>query len=184
MREAAAARFVAVHDTDPRGLARDYHARLAHWVSTLDPNASEPLLLAAGCQHIRRWALPRADYPLGLSGYNRWRRTLAKHHANEAEAILRDVGYGAEVVARVRALLLKEHFKTDREVQLFEDAICLTFIERELQTFATQHEPDKLVRILQKTWKKMSPQGHAAATGLAATLDDATRALIARATQA
>ncbi len=31
-----------------------YHERLDYWVEHLDENASEPLRLAAHCQHLRR----------------------------------------------------------------------------------------------------------------------------------
>jgi hypothetical protein len=174
-------RFAAAHASDPSGLALAYHARLKRWVTQLAPDASEAQLLAAGCQHMLRWTIPRRDFPEGLSGYKRWRSTLARMHADEAEKILRDVGYEDDVIESVRALLVKKGLKTEPTVQLFEDAICLTFIEGELEVFATKHDDDKLVRILQKTWKKMSPHGHAAATELAATLDETTRALIARA---
>lgn len=179
--DSAVARFDAVHDLAPDGSARAYHQRLARWVEQLADEPSEPLRLAAHCQHLRRWALPRADFPAGLSGYKRWRSTLARMHADEAETILRDVGYDGDIIDRVRALLLKKGLKTDPEVQLFEDAICLAFIEGELEAFAKKHDEDKLVVILQKTWKKMSPRGHAAALELSEALDASTRVLIGRA---
>ncbi len=174
-------RFAAKHEQDPGAAATAYHARLRRWVTTLAPAAPEALLLAAGCQHMLRWSIPRKTFPLGLSGYNKWRRALSQMHADEADGVLRAVGYEDEVRERVRVLLLKVGLKADSEVQLFEDAICLTFIEGELAAFATRHDDAKLVRILQKTWKKMSPQGHAAATKLAGTLDERTQALIQRA---
>lgn len=188
--EEAVAAFCAVHDEDPRTLAGEphsalYHRRLAHWVDALredDPaGAPEPLRLAAWCQHLRRWALPRTDFPEGLSGYKRWRSELARRHAAEAEEVLRAVGYGDETVARVRALLIKKGLRVDADVQTLEDAICLTFLENEYVDFAAKHPDDKVVDILAKTWKKMSPQGHAAALALAPALDAHHRALVERA---
>lgn len=179
--DTAVERFDEIHGQAPDGSARAYHERLARWVEQLAGEPSEPLRLAARCQHLRRWALLRADFPAGLGGYKRWRSTLARMHADEAETILREAGYGDDTVERVRALLLKKGLKTDPEVQLFEDAICLTFIEGELEAFATKHDDDKLIGILQKTWKKMSPRGHAAAMELSQALDASTRALILRA---
>ncbi len=179
--EAAVERFDAIHREAPDGGALVYHARLSGWVDALSASPSEALQLAARCQHIRRWALPRATFPAGLSGYKRWRTTLAQRHAEEAAAILAAVGYDDATIARVRVLLLKEGLKTDEEVQLFEDAICLSFLEGELEAFARQHDEDKLVRILQKTWRKMSPRGHAAALELAGGLTPSTRALLERA---
>src|SRR5258708_21957063 len=103
----AGRRFEERHREDPRpaaGRARSYsswyHERLAAWVTRLAPDASEPLRLAAACQHIGRWTLPRTSFPDGLPGYKRWRSELARRHAGEAEAILRDVEYGDDVVSR------------------------------------------------------------------------------------
>ena len=184
--EQAVARFQEAHDQDPRMLGKErwsvrYHRRLLAWVLTLDPDASEPLRLAAHCQHIQRWTRPRGDYPEGRSGYKRWRADLARFHADQAEAVLRQVGYDSVTVSAVRRLLLKKGLTTDAEVQLFEDAVCLTFLENELDDFATKHDEDKLVSILRKTWKKMSPGGQAAALDLAAQLSGGARALVERA---
>lgn len=177
----AAASFETQHRDDPAGAALGYHERLLAWVLALDGGASEALRLAARCQHIRRWEIPRRDFPEGLSGYKRWRSTLARHHAVIAEAVLTDAGYDAQTIARVKALLMKKGLGADRDVQLFEDAICLTFIERELEAFADKHDEDKLVSILRKTWKKMSPAGHAAALSSVSTLPTQVRRLIERA---
>ena len=184
--ERAVAQFRAAHEADPRSLGDErwsvrYHRRLVAWVDQLDPDASEALRLAAHCQHIRRWTRPRSDYPEGRGGYKRWRSDLARFHGDEAEAVLRDVGYDDDVIARVRDLLLKKGLKVDHEVQLFEDAICLTFLENEYEDFAAKHDEDKLVTILRKTWKKMSPQGHAVALRLAGQLSEDARALVVRA---
>lgn len=48
--------------------------RLTDWVLKSDPKASEPLQLAARCQHICRWKIPRTDYPEGRAGYLKWRK--------------------------------------------------------------------------------------------------------------
>jgi hypothetical protein len=176
---AAAAHFEAAHAADERSVV--YHSRLAAWVDRLAPGASEPLRLAARCQHIERWKIPRSDYPDGLSGYKRWRTALGRFHADRAEEVLRTAGYADDVVDRVRALLVKKGLRLDPEVQLFEDAICLVFLEQELHAFAEKHDDEKLIKILQKTWKKMSPKGHAAALELAATLSARARDLVQRA---
>jgi hypothetical protein len=176
---AAIERFAAADAEDPRGEhSARYHARLAHWVRQLDESASEPLRLAARCQHVRRWEIPRADYPDGRGGYKRWRSDLARHHAACAREMLRASGYDGVSIERVEALLLKRGLKTDAEVQLLEDAICLVFLETELESFATKHARDKLLRVLRKTWNKMSPRGHAEARALAARLAPAARALL------
>lgn len=180
----ASSEFEAAHREDPKGYLLRYHKRLSHWVTVLGGEPSEALQLAARCQHIRRWKIPRSDFQAGLSGYKRWRTTLARFHGDQAAVILQDAGYAQPIIERVRALLLKKGLKVDAEVQLFEDAICLVFLENEFAEFATKHEDDKLVTIVQKTWKKMSPSGHAAALELAASLPPRLQDVLGRALDA
>ena len=182
--------FDAAHREDPRSILVDdqevpwsllYHQRMTHWLKHLAPDASEPLLLAARCQHIRRWTIPRSDYPMDRSGYKRWRKRLAQFHADQAAEILTRIGYDPATIDRLGDLLKKFRLKLDPEVQLFEDAICLVFLENEFSDFAQKHDEDKLVTILQKTWTKMSSQGHQAARELVKQLDPETRRLVEKA---
>jgi hypothetical protein len=143
-----------------------YAQRMTAWLDKLAPDASEALRLAARSQHIRRWELPRADFPMDRTGYLRWRTTLYRFHADTAGQILRDVGYGDATIERVQTLLRKERLKRDPDVQCLEDVICLVFLESYLLDFAVQQDREKLINILRRTWKKMSPRGHAAALAL------------------
>ena len=93
------------------------------------------------------------------AGYLRWRTRLAVLHAETAGQILSDVGYDRETIERVQALLRKERMKLDPEVQLLEDVACLVFLENYFAEFAAQHDVEKLVRIVRKTWQKMSRRG-------------------------
>jgi len=140
-----------------------YAQRMTEWLERLAPDASEALRLAARSQHIRRWTIPRADYPEGRKGYHQWRTTLAGFHAEEAGGILRDVGYGEETVARVQSLLRKEKLRSDPEAQLLEDVICLVFLEHYFLDFSKGHGEEKVIDILRRTWRKMSPRGQKAA---------------------
>ena len=158
-----------------------YHERLLHWVLHFEPVASIPLRLAAQCQHIRRWAIPRRGYEEGRQGYRRWRSDLALFHTEEAGRILREVGYDEETVERVGSLLRKVGLKRDPEVQSFEDAICMVFFETEFADFSRKYEEDKMVDILRRTWVKMSEEGHRSALELAATLPADGRGLLERA---
>jgi len=171
----AIARFDAVNAEDPR---RDrvegelhprellYARRMSEALERFEPEASEALRLAARAQHIQRWILPRAEYPEGRAGYKRWRTRLMGHHAEVAGGILREVGYGEELVDRVASLLRKQGLKRDPEVQTLEDVVCLVFLEHYFDAFALEHEDGKLVEILGKTWMKMSERGRAAALEL------------------
>ncbi len=143
-----------------------YSERMTRALARLYPDASELLGLAARAQHIRRWTVPRADYPEGRVGYRRWRSDLKGRHAELAGRILADCGYGAEEIARVRSLIRKEHLKTDREAQALEDVVCLVFLEHYFADFARKHDAEKLVVILRKTWAKMSETGRSAALAL------------------
>jgi hypothetical protein len=156
-----------------------YARRMTAWLEKLEPEASEPLRLAARAQHIRRWTIPRDRYPLDLAGYKQWRTTLAGFHAETAGRILEEVGYSEQTIRRVQALLRKEKLKLDPEAQLLEDVICLVFLESYFADFARRHEEAKLVGILRKTWKKMSPRGRQAALGL--DLDRELRAVVEKA---
>src|SRR5947199_9634008 len=113
--EAAIRLFDQENSRDPNleiieGVARPrelvYAERLTHWVLTLCPDASEELRLAARCQHICRWRVPRSSYPMTRAGYLKWREDLKKFHAEKAGEILRAVDYPQETVAKVQALNL------------------------------------------------------------------------------
>lgn len=158
-----------------------YHRRLVSWVRRLDPEASEALVLAAHCQHIRRWTIPRDRYPPGSAGYKRWRKTLARYHAQEAGRILGEAGYDEVTIGRVQALLRKLRLKLDPESQLLEDAVCLVFLENEFEAFSQKHDDAKLADILRKTWRKMSPQGQTAALAVAGELPESLHSLICKA---
>ena len=112
-------------------------------------------------------------------GYLLWRATLARFHAEKAGEILRGVGYDEETIVRVQSLLRKEHLKKNPDTQTLEDVICLVFLENYFSDFAKQHEEEKLITILRKTWRKMSPRGHKAALQL--DLSPADRALLEKA---
>lgn len=158
-----------------------YSRQMAEWMDRFAPDASEALRLAARCQHIRRWEIPRDDYPRDRVGYLKWRTELKNMHAAIAGEILGGVGYDGETIARVQSLLKKERLKHDPEAQTLEDVVCLVFLENWFADFAKQHEPDKIVDIVAKTWKKMSPAGHEAALAMAHKLPGDALELVQRA---
>jgi hypothetical protein len=142
------------------------HARMAtRWVQALRPDAPEELLLAARAHHIRRWERPRADYPPGRQGYLRWRRDLQVFHAETTAGILRDGGYEPAAIDRVSAIIRKRGLGRDPDVQTFEDALSLVFLETQLHEFGPTVDESKLVDILRRTWRKMSAEARAAALG-------------------
>ena len=158
-----------------------YGMRMQKWVEELDPGASEALRIAARSQHIRRWEIPRSDYPMDRKGYLRWRTTLYAFHADRASEILRAQEYDAETIEHVRTLLQKRNLRTDTDVQTLEDAAALVFLVHHLDDFLKRDDigEEKAIDIIRKTWKKMTKRGHEAASAL--TLSDESTALLEKA---
>ena len=150
--------------SQPRELI--YAQWLTDWVLKLSPDASEALRLAAHCQHIARWQIPRDSYPMTRPGYLQWRADLKKFHALKAGEILRAVGYDDDTIRRVQELNLKRNFPADPESRVLEDALCLVFLERQLAALAAKSDDAKMINALQKSWKKMTPAAHAEALKL------------------
>lgn len=150
-----------------------YHAqRRTYWLAQLvGAEASDALKIAVRAQHIRRWQIPRNTYPMDRVGYLKWRTDLKKFHAEETAVIMQEMGYEEEIIGRVKELISKKRLKQDPEVQTLEDALCLVFLETQFSEFA-QKEADKIISIVQKTWKKMSAKGHQLALQLPLTATD------------
>ncbi len=143
-----------------------YSQRMSVRLLQFAPDASQLLQIAARAQHIERWTSPRSDYPEGRSGYKKWRAELGLYHAKRVGELMQEAGYGQEDISRAQYLVQKRGLKRDAETQCLEDVICLVFIEHYLDEFASKHQHDKLIAIIQKTWGKMSPEGQAAALGI------------------
>jgi Domain of unknown function (DUF4202) len=156
-----------------------YSQRMSNMLSRIYPQASEELQLAARAQHLKRWTLPRSDFEMDRKGYNAWRSAAKIKHAEDAAEILASAGYEAQEIERVQSLIRKLRVKHDEEAQAVEDVACLVFLEHYFSAFAAKHDEEKLIRILRKTWVKMSGKAHDAALQL--PLDKASAALIERA---
>jgi hypothetical protein len=181
---AASARFNAENSRDPNqenGRPREllYAERLTNWVLKLAPSASEPLRLAARCQHICRWESPRENYPMTRAGYLKWRADLKKFHAEKSGGILREVGYDDETIRRVQDLNLKKNFPADAECRVLEDALCLVFLEFQLGALAAKSDDEKMINALRKSWGKMTEVARAEALKL--NYGEREKSLIARA---
>lgn len=172
MIEEACRRFDAANAEDPNMLEINgelqpkelvFAKRLTDAVLSLEPNASPALRLAARCQHIRRWEVPRSTQPMGRAGYLKWRTLLKKFHAEKSAEILRDVGCSEDLIERVQELNLKKNLNTDADCQTLEDGLCLVFLEHQFDALIADTEEEKLLGIVRKTWAKMSPRGRQAA---------------------
>ena len=154
---------------DGRAAELVYADRMESWVARLVPDASALLRLAARCQHLERWSVPRASFPEGKVGYLTWRRSLYTKQSERARELLLAAGVVAEAAADVATWVSKTGLKTNAGTQALEDAACLVFLENEIGAFAAQHADyprDKFIDILRKTWRKMSPGAQQAALQL------------------
>lgn len=143
------------------------HAEMATaWVRRLDPAATDAQILAARAHHLRRWTVPRRDYPEGRAGYLRWRADRKARHAADVAEILRSCGYGDDVVERVGQIVRKEGIASDPAVQTHEDALCLVFLETQFDDLIAAQGPEKATEIVRKTLRKMSAAAITAARGL------------------
>jgi hypothetical protein len=156
-----------------------YADRMESWVAKLVADAGPLLRLAARSQHLERWSVPRATFPMDRPGYLQWRKSLYKKQADRARELVLQAGVAAPEADELAGWVAKTSLKTNAGSQALEDAACLVFLENEIEAFAAQHADyprEKFVDILRKTWKKMSPAGQKAALGL--TLPPAIAALV------
>lgn len=159
--------------------------RASDWLARLAADAGPALRLALRAHHLERWKRPRDEYAKDRAGYLRWRRDAQRFHADRLAELLQGLEVPPLVLRRAQALIRKERPGADanhaREVQTFEDVLCLVFLEQQLAAFAGTVEPEKLRSILAKTLPKMSPEAirHAAALPLEAAHAALLHALVA-----
>ncbi len=156
-----------------------YAQRMSRKLLQFNPNASKALQIAARGQHICRWKIARNEYAMDRIGYLKWREVLKNMHADLTEDILKQVGYDTQFIERVKNIVLKKHIKKNEESQALEDVICLVFLDYYFEEFASKHSDEKVIDILQKTWKKMSKKGHE--TALKSNLSKESLSLIKQA---
>jgi hypothetical protein len=101
--------------------------------------------------------VPRTSAPEGRAGYLRWRAEQQRRHARDLAEILVACGVDESVGERAGELLRKERLHDDHEVQVHEDALCLVFLQTQLEAMLQRLGRDRLVEVLVKTLTKMSP---------------------------
>jgi len=152
----------------PREYAYSLH--MTRWLFELEPEPSERMQIACRAQHIERWAIPRSEYGEGRKNYYQWRQACGRMHGRRAAEIMAECGYPPEECQRVEAILTKRELRQDPDTQLLEDVACMVFLERYFAPFyeeKPEYDREKWLRIVRRTWGKMSPRGHEAALKLA-----------------
>jgi hypothetical protein len=143
-----------------------YAQKCTSYLEKRAPGSPDHLRLAIRAQHFRRWEVPRASYPMTRPGYHAWRTYLKKRQAELVAEICVQSGYDEETAERVGALIRKEDLKKDEETQVLEDVACLVFLDDQFEQFEKEHDEQKILGILRKTWGKMTEKGHELALGM------------------
>ena len=138
-----------------------YAQRMVDMLLQFKPDALEEHLLAARCQHIYRWEVPRSDYPMNRKGYHQWRSFLYTYQSKKMAELLLKANYSSETINFIKDMVEKKNLKKDANAQLIEDVVCLVFLQYYVNDFVEKHKGDlpKLNRIIKSTWNKMSERG-------------------------
>ncbi|MYL23872.1 DUF4202 domain-containing protein [Vreelandella massiliensis] len=176
----------ALHAQDPRSTTLEdgsslpqelaYAQRMSAWLNKVHDAPDDVLTLAVRAQHLQRWQVPRTDYPEGRVGYLTWRKDQGKRAGETTATLMRKAGYREADADRVATVIAKKGLGRDPDVQALEDCACLVFLENYFADFSRKVAHDHMVRIVQKTWRKMSPRAHELA--LALPMSAASAALV------
>ena len=148
-------------DGEPNELL--YGQRMTAEQDMLYPGAADPLRIACRGQHIERWTLPRHDFAMDRPGYLAWRTEQCRRHAARVAEIMRAAGYDDHDIQHAEKMLMKQGIKRDEDVQALEDVACFTFIRWYMGPFSQTRDPDEMLRIVEKTARKMSATARARA---------------------
>ena len=169
--------FTLEYAGDPRPKEQLHAELMTEWVLRLRPDADEALLLAARAHHVKRWLIPRSEFPPGRRPYLRWRQALHAVHAALAASLLEPLGYSRAELQRIEDLVAKRPDRAqDADAQALEDALSLVFFQTQLDATLPGLDAAQARRVLGRTWRKMSADGRDAVRGL--PLSDAGRAAI------
>ena len=151
-----------------------YGQRMTEMLFQYERDPSIELQIAARGQHMKRWHIPRSDYPMNRPGYLKWRTMLKLFHGELLSEIMKEEGFDQNSIDQVVTLVTKKKLKSDEESKKLEDVVCLVFLQYYFPEFAKQHPEDKVIDIVQKTWVKMTDKGHKMALNLEYALQDLT----------
>lgn len=163
----------------PREYAYSLH--MTRWLFALEAVPSEAMQVACRAQHLERWTMPRSDYGEGRANYYQWRQACGRMHGRRAAEIMADCGYPQGECERVETILTKRKLREDEDTQLLEDVACMVFLEKYFAGFYAEnpdYDKEKWLRIVRRTWAKMTPRGHAAALKLAQGMPEHLLALL------
>jgi len=147
-----------------------YSLHMTRWLFELESQPSPRMQIACRAQHIERWTMPLSDFSEGRKAYYQWRQACGRMHGRRAAEIMGDCGFPDNECERVETILTKRELRQDEDTQLLEDVACMVFLERYFSDFydkKVDYDREKWLRIVRRTWGKMSHRGHQAALKLA-----------------
>jgi len=163
----------------PREYAYSLH--MTRWLHELEPDPSGRIQIACRAQHLERWKMPRSDYPEGRKAYYAWRQACGRMHGRRTAEIMADCGYPESECERVEVILTKRELRKDADTQLLEDVACMVFLEKYFAQFYAdnaEYDREKWLRIVRRTWGKMSQRAHERALVLSEKLPEHLQALL------
>ena len=136
-----------------------YGRRMLSVLEMVSPDSSLAMKLAVQCQHIKRWGIPRSNYPFDRRGYHQWRRVVMDYQLQQAHLLLSAANIDETDILWVLNALKNQGDKSNPESQIIMDTACLVFLKWYMESFAAKHENEKVIDILKKTIRKMSVEG-------------------------
>lgn len=142
-------------ENEPREVV--YSRYMTDTLLQMYPNASLELQIAVRSHHIERWRKSRQDWPEGRTGYLKWRKDLYGFHARRTALLLSDYPeIDKQTMTRIQNLITKKNLSFDPECIALEDTACVVFLQYYFADFIKPYDDEKVISILQKTWKRMS----------------------------
>ena len=130
----------SVHQLDPNSETVDgieikaellYSRRMLRMLEKVQPDASFALKLAAQCQHISRWSIPRVTFPIGKKGYYEWRAAIMKHQLSvTTTSVLQQAEINGQSIEIIVDALKNKADKSNINASIIEDPrlmVCRLF---------------------------------------------------------
>lgn len=136
-----------------------YSNRMLSILDLVLPESNNVIKLAAQCQHLKRWQVPRDLYPYDRRGYHEWRRVVMDFQLEQTRIILSEAGIDDADITEITKILHEQGNKLNRDSQVIMDTACLVFLRWYMEPFASKHQNEKVADILKKTMRKMSSHG-------------------------
>lgn len=136
-----------------------YSNRMLSILELVLPESSNVMKIAALCQHLKRWQIPRDNFPYDRRGYHEWRRVVMDYQLEQTRLVLSDVGIEKDDITQITTILKEQGNKLNRDSQIIMDTACLVFLKWYMEPFSAKHQHEKVFDILKKTMRKMSSNG-------------------------